>query len=182
MSMWDEPEPALEEGLVNRSGSDDEAEPSDAPDAGADAAAGGGDGKLPAIEQNALQPEAKPDGRIVPSNPAEAGGGKFAMLVALAGFSSTAFALVFSRMVSAAGEIAAASLSPSGPPPGGCRARSRAARSPAARGRAAAVAATRSSATRILRRRPRRAARRARGGRAAGVCLPIGRARRSRRW
>ena len=50
MSMWDEPEPALEEGLVNRSGSDDEAEPSDAPDAGADAAAGGGDGKRDGAE------------------------------------------------------------------------------------------------------------------------------------
>jgi hypothetical protein len=112
MSMWDEPEPELEQGLVNQdSGSGSEDGDSAAMPVPESAEGGEGSGaKAPGVDQNTLQCD--PKNPILPRNPEKAGQGRFAFLVAFAGFGATVGALTFSRMVTLIGENGASGSLP----------------------------------------------------------------------
>ena len=100
MSLWDEPAPAMEEGLMSYEDESDPVEESGAADA---KGTGEGEGGGNEVKQNALSCD--PKNPLVPQNEdasrASAGG---LVVVAFAGFGAIVSALVFSRMMTSIGE------------------------------------------------------------------------------
>ena len=96
--MWDEPAPDMEEGLLQH----DEEESAEDPAPEEVETADEGEGKPKDVAQNSLSCD--PKNPLLPMNEQEQGKGRFALLVAFAGFGAIVTALVFSRMVTSIGQ------------------------------------------------------------------------------